>query len=64
MLVLNCQLGGVRGLFCKVINACRTPLPWAASQAGRPRVCRLRAARVCRTGDFVFYFPKELEIVF
>ena len=68
MLVLSCDLGEVRGLFCKSAKARRNPLPQVASPAGRPRVGRAsgllralrRVGRACGPhGRLVFLFSRN-----
>ena len=77
MLVHNCNLEGVRDLFCKIASArgispvagrlaLQAGLAWAApcATARSPARCVAWAARVGRAGEFIFLFHKELEIVF
>ena len=71
MLVLSYKLGGVRGLFCKIVNA-RGLSPalavsaWAGVRMGR--ICRPpssagpRGPRVWSTRE-IHFFSKELEMV-
>ena len=62
---LSYNSGEVRGLFCKVVDA-RGPSPRGPHRG--PSRARARyvawAARVGYTGEFIFLFHKELEIVF
>ena len=65
MLVLNCKLGGVRGLFCKVIDARGIPRRGLSLRGPRLRAtARTCAVSLGPRGRFRFSFPKELELIF